>query len=406
MGKAKRWISLATVATLCVCAFAANAPVTGDTDVAYLAGGAAMKCESGFAIQNTAWDYQKRFDLRTGLAPVWEAKTVYNETVTFVGAESEAKLLHAPTKVISVTDYYLRVEYEENVDYVIEGNTIKLTPETDICYWETDFLYSDTLISNIDLRTEAGKYIYYSETEANRHQICVTYEHAETWKGAVPVGQSEKLPKTLAKLQNGEPLEIGVIGDSITNGSGASLFTKSDPSQGWYVKLVGDYLSAKYPEANVTVDNQAVGGTGAQWGAQNINRLTAPDLAIVAYGMNDGVRTPAEYNAAITSIVQALKAQNADVEIILVSSMLPNPEIVDGTKNIPLFEEELVKIMQANESVALAPMTAMTTSLYNDFGKRFIDVNSNNINHPNDFLHRVYAQTVLKTLLGKEFTVL
>ena len=404
MKNGKKILSVALATALCVCAFTANGSKTDD--VVYSVGGAVMKSEQGFAVTDTAWNYQKRFDLRTGLAPVWEAKTVYNETVAFVGEESEAKLLHAPMKVISVTDYYLRVEYEENVDYVIEGNTIKLTPETNICYWETDFLYSDTLISNIDLRTEAGKYIYYSETEANRHQICVTYEHAETWKGAVPVGQSEKLPKTLAKLKNGEAVEIGVIGDSITNGSGASLFTKSDPSQGWYAKLVGEYLAAKFPEVEISVDNQAVGGTGSTWGQNNISRLTAPDLAIVAFGMNDATKSAADYNASIAAIVGSLKAQNADMEIILVSSMLPNPEAVGKTGNIPAFEAELVKIAEANAGVAIAPMTAMSTSLYEDFGKRFIDVNSNNINHPNDFLHRVYAQTVLKTLLGEEFTIL
>jgi hypothetical protein len=36
-------------------------------------------------------------------------------------------------------------------------------------------------------------------------------------------------------------------------------------------------------------------------------------------------------------------------------------------------------------------------------GKNSRDILSNNVNHPNDFGVRVYAQVVLKTLLGSEY---
>ena len=36
--------------------------------------------------------------------------------------------------------------------------------------------------------------------------------------------------------------------------------------------------------------------------------------------------------------------------------------------------------------------------------KNLRDTLSNNVNHPNDFMHRVYAQVALKTLLGDEFS--
>ena len=35
--------------------------------------------------------------------------------------------------------------------------------------------------------------------------------------------------------------------------------------------------------------------------------------------------------------------------------------------------------------------------------KSLQDTLSNNVNHPNDFMHRVYAQVALKTLLGDAF---
>ena len=37
--------------------------------------------------------------------------------------------------------------------------------------------------------------------------------------------------------------------------------------------------------------------------------------------------------------------------------------------------------------------------------KKFIDVTGNNINHPNDYLSRVYAVTLLQTLAGYDAKV-
>ena len=50
-------------------------------------------------------------------------------------------------------------------------------------------------------------------------------------------------------------------------------------------------------------------------------------------------------------------------------------------------------------------MASVSQSIY-DMGKRSYDINSSNVNHPNDFIHRVYAQTVLKVLLGDDYTAL
>ena len=36
-------------------------------------------------------------------------------------------------------------------------------------------------------------------------------------------------------------------------------------------------------------------------------------------------------------------------------------------------------------------------------GKRFQDCTANNANHPNDFLMRVYAQTIVYSLFGEDY---
>ena len=53
------------------------------------------------------------------------------------------------------------------------------------------------------------------------------------------------------------------------------------------------------------------------------------------------------------------------------------------------------------ENIAYVNVTQMHNRLLER--KTLQDTLSNNVNHPNDFMHRVYAQTVLKTILGEDF---
>ena len=45
-------------------------------------------------------------------------------------------------------------------------------------------------------------------------------------------------------------------------------------------------------------------------------------------------------------------------------------------------------------------MTSMSLSILDH--KDFVDYTGNNINHPNDFFERVYAQTLLQSFIGYE----
>lgn len=364
------------------------------------------------------WEDTDKYALETALIPFWRSQNVYNETVTFKSLTDEPTLLYTPTKIISVYDYYLEKEYKQGEDFIIEGNKIRLTENTKINYW-TNY-YSNTPNSTLIMPTTDGKFIYSSETEANKHQISISYEHNDTWKGVVPQGQSEKLSQTLTKLKNGETVKIGIIGDSITYGRGSSGDFGYGAKNPRYATLVYKYLKAKYPTANILFENVAVGGTASAWGStvDGIGNFTIkPDLFIIAFGMNDVNTSLEDYYANINKIVVEARKINQKSEIVLVSSMLPNPEVMryDSTNqvviqtpyggNIPLFEDELIKIANTDSKIAVAPMTSVTKSLYS-LGKRFEDVNSNNLNHPNDYIHRIYAQTVLKVMLGDQFTAL
>ena len=65
----------------------------------------------------------------------------------------------------------------------------------------------------------------------------------------------------------------------------------------------------------------------------------------------------------------------------------------------PLFADELYKLEKKYSFVSVADMTDMHKKLLAT-GKRYRDMTGNNVNHPNDFLARVYAQVILRTLIG------
>ena len=56
----------------------------------------------------------------------------------------------------------------------------------------------------------------------------------------------------------------------------------------------------------------------------------------------------------------------------------------------------LNEIAVERENVAVADVATLSFRLLQL--KKFRDMSANNINHPNDFLHRVYAQTIVKTI--------
>ena len=70
-------------------------------------------------------------------------------------------------------------------------------------------------------------------------------------------------------------------------------------------------------------------------------------------------------------------------------------------KNYPdinMINCDIKKLEEKHPFVAVADMTTMHYNLL-EKGKRYRDMTGNNVNHPNDFLARIYAQVILKTIL-------
>lgn len=388
--------------------------------------------DGGYETSLYEWGNTDGYDIKTGMIPIWQTRNVYFETVTFIGKNDlKAKLFYTPTRILSVYNYALNTEYTEGVDYTVSGRTITLTQDTRINFWSVfDYFSGNTGPYGIWHINGEDK-IYFSETVPGEHQIAVCYEHEDKWNGPIPKGQSDRLEKTISALKAGETVNIGMIGDSITEGCGSTKYNKVSPNGSCYAELIRDYLAAKYPQATVTLNNKAKGGMGSAWGASTeadtgmgrfIGADPVPDLFIIAWGMNDTTTDLAVFKERMESIIRTAKTINPNCEIVFVSSMIPNAEAVipNSTQTytgvVPQLEDKLIELYNGDMAadtkaalgdteIAVAPMTAFSRYLYTT-GKRFSDIGGNNVNHPNDFLHRIQAQVVLKTILGNDFTVL
>jgi lysophospholipase L1-like esterase len=247
--------------------------------------------------------------------------------------------------------------------------------------------------------------IFFDEGSAyHKLQVDVSYRHESgQWSGPTPKYAGELLPKTIAKLQSKQPITLVLCGDSISLGSNASLFTKSPPGCPPFGELTAMGLEKHFGN-KVKFINGAVDGTTSSDGLQQTKDgkigKHSPDLIIIAFGMNDAYRRhdSTKFQSNIRGTMERIRADAPESEFILVSPMLPNAE-----RGIPLdifwrYRDALAKL--CGPGAALADLTSMWGELLKR--KSFYDLTGNGVNHPNDFGHCVYAQTVLALLIDAQ----
>lgn len=361
-----------------------------------------------------------QYNLGAWLKPIWNTREIYNETVLFVGEEDAAPLLYTPAQVLSVRSYGLDVEYREGKDYEIKDGKICRLPGSDIPYFTVDEYYSVTphetvgvpLFGTYAAQFSEQRYIKYGEGDTfTSRQIAVTYTHDMPWTGEVPADKSGKLHAFVDKLKNKQETTVVFNGDSITvgcNASGTQYGGNTLPDTPSFATMFTQYLQNKY-DVKINCVNTAVGGTSITWGADNVQQNVVahhPDLAVLAFGMNDPKLPVSKFRSYISEMIDEIHAVNPDCAVIVIGTSVPNNETDWYNGNQRLYAKELLKLESANSkytNVAVANMTVMHEELLKI--KRFRDMTGNNINHPNDFLVRAYAQVLLQTLLGNEFTV-
>ncbi|MGC1272532.1 MAG: SGNH/GDSL hydrolase family protein [Planctomycetaceae bacterium] len=230
-------------------------------------------------------------------------------------------------------------------------------------------------------------------------QFEVTYRRSKAeWPDSAPALAKKHLPRTLELLKSGKSLKLVVAGDSIAAGGDASLHAGVAPHMPAFPELVAAQLQEHYG-IPVTLKNLAVGGTSISHGVASLEKYVAeqPDLLIIAFGMNDvGRRDPVWFKAETQKLIDGAKTALPDSEILLVAPMIGNAEWVHTPREMfPKYRDALAEL--TGPRVALADLTSAWALLLEH--KHDLDMTGNGLNHPNDFGHRLYAQTILGLLV-------
>ena len=377
------------------------------------------------------------------MKPIFEGNTVSAESVMFIGGEGAKALLFPIEKVISVTSYDGKTVYEEGVDYVVENGALKLTDKSKIPCMASSMFYNYS--GSAILVEKDGKTVplYWGEGPLmTDNQVLVTYTHSSDWKGFAETSSSDVFADFIKKLESGKDMTVFFYGDSITYGACSSFNEDHAPYQdaypvmftkaladlyGYTVEFVdaGLVASSGMPTAKVPMNDHVAGKNGTityvntsigGWTSTDaynnsvafVDEMISEygcDLFIVAFGMNDGGIATEKTAENIRKIVDTALYASDDPAVLIVSTMMPNPRAVNGWLGLqPLQEDALIALAEEYREDGVACAVARMTSVSKAVLERkaFHDYSGNNINHPNDFFHRIYAQTVFEVVVGYE----
>lgn len=347
------------------------------------------------------YDYSK-YTVEGYTAPFWENSRIGNESVLFFEGEG-ATLLYENVEIESVFSFDLKKKYDSS-EYVFQNGKLFRTENSSIPFLTKEEYYP-TFPSEKTKAKKGGGNVLFSEGDFFSYkQAVVTYKRIDAWNGFVPFDQSEKYKEVLQKIKSGKQVNAVFFGDSITAGCNASKTLGFAPFAERYSEQTIEYLKMRYKNPNIISTNVAVGGKDSEWGIHSVEETLKnliPDFAVVAFGMNDVRLNAREYVEKIEIMVKTILERNKKANVLVVAPMLPNPETEYFYKQQPTFEKALFDCFSDSEQIGVAPVTSMHESLLKR--KKYADMTGNNINHPNDFLMRIYAQTLLKTMLGEDF---
>jgi hypothetical protein len=210
---------------------------------------------------------------------------------------------------------------------------------------------------------------------------------------SVPTIAEARLPKTVNKLKSGVPLTILAWGDSVTT------------YNRWQTMFV-QRLRAKFPSARIELVTEA-------WGGRNTSSYLAeppgsehnykdkilgrkPDL-IVSEFVNDAGLTPAQVEQRYSQLLADFQSIGAEWAILTPHYVIP--EWMGLTKqrdidNDPRPYVAGLRQFAEKHSVALGDASLRYGRLWRQ-GIPYLSLMENNINHPNEFGHTLFADSLM-----------
>jgi acyl-CoA thioesterase I len=326
------------------------------------------------------------------------AHSVADEPVVFtrlLGASRACgSLLFTPSAPPRLTDYLGNaLSAERDYQWASGSRTLCLTKTSRVPIFEQHHLYPPrhSLRSFGALQTDPTRGVLSDENGLfDRAQVRVSYETLEQVTDTLKWGS---LPRTSAALAAHRALNVALVGDSIGVGEGAQ-----------HCPAFGEQVIRGLKEAGaseVSWVNYSLPGRVCLWAMERVPALIwqKPDLILLEFGVNDAFvgYPPEEFISCITQTIEGVRKQLPQVEFILITPLLTHPAWPSSTRRIRAYavkERELASVGVAVADITAAWETALRR-------KGFWDLTSNGTNHPSDYGHSIFAQTILSLVWRK-----
>lgn len=270
-------------------------------------------------------------------------------------------------------------------DYILDEKKgqVKLLPASEIKDFSQSIFWGKDLFNHEGLTNYGNAdYTVYADYISDEECEEITYDF--------------KISNTLRKIKEGLPVTLYVFGDSISTGAEASAGQA-------YFDLAAKHIENKYA-AKVNIVNCAKGGENSAEGLKRIDSAFKPcDLAFIAYGMNDQNKTgssnfvpPQNYYDNLLSIIDYFRQRSSDIDIIVLSCCAPNPKWKYASPNVWEYSD-LAKQAAAAKNTAFADVYSLWRRELQS-GKIPESLLQNNINHPNNYGHKIYFNALLPLL--------
>ena len=339
--------------------------------------------------------------------PYWDGGLIVNESILPLHKRGESgevviRLMNDIKRIVSVRTATLDVEFDEGRDYFVRDGLLVIPEDSRIGILSWEEYNPSEPDGKFNFTCGEGGYLLFGEGNSfHKRQYAVTYESASNcFDGCYHPTAAPELANS-RRLIDSVGLKLAFYGDSITYGANASgLSVGLAPFMPIYPMLAAETLRGR----GYTIDyyNPSIGGLDSAWGRSKAAYYFdsfKPDLTLIAFGMNDGTgRLPADrFVDNIKSIIDSIRRGNPAAEFILTATTLPNPLANYFCGLQPDYEQPLGELAKS-EGCAFLDMTELHRILLSR--KEYYHMTGNNINHPSDFLARVYAQGLL-TLLDR-----
>ncbi len=205
-------------------------------------------------------------------------------------------------------------------------------------------------------------------------------------RSIVQYGDDSRLKAVLAKAQSGQPIVIGAIGGSITQGAWATT------AQNTYVGRVFGWWQASFPQSQVTLINAGIGKTNSKYGNQRVQRDLLqynPDFVIIEFANNDAP-TP-DFQESYRQLAQTIMNAPSHPAVIMLFTMARDGSNSEDNQ-IPIGKELNLPMVALREAVYPEEQSGQLNP---------IDITADEI-HPNDLGHQIIAQIVAYRILSAQ----